>query len=113
MLPTSAPSCAVPQTNARPRPLAYIPTTVRTILLAAICYEKTAAYYFAPWVRASCTRPVTTYLPLGSPLFRLRRMREQRLLYYSTHDARGGFGRVGMSERGAFLINWTLADDAN
>ena len=37
-----------------------------------------------------------------------RWLRENQLVRWSTHDARGGFGNVGMAELGTFLLRWVL-----
>ena len=37
-----------------------------------------------------------------------RWLRENRLIGYASHDARGGFGDVAVAELGAFLLRWVL-----
>ena len=37
-----------------------------------------------------------------------RWLREKRLLRFSSHDARGGFNGVTLSELGTFLVSWVL-----
>lgn len=37
-----------------------------------------------------------------------RRLREKNIISYSSHDARGGFGGVGLAPLGRFLIRWTM-----
>jgi len=37
-----------------------------------------------------------------------RWLRENRLIRYASHDARGGFGDVAVAELGTFLLRWVL-----
>lgn len=37
-----------------------------------------------------------------------RWLREKRIITYSSHDARGGFGGVALPELGRFLVKWTI-----
>ncbi len=37
-----------------------------------------------------------------------RWLRERRLITYSSHDARGGFGSVALVELGSFLVKWIV-----
>jgi hypothetical protein len=42
-----------------------------------------------------------------------RRLREKRLVGYSSSDARGGFGGIGLWPLGRLLVEWTIAGDKN
>ncbi|HUT58420.1 MAG TPA: hypothetical protein VNA25_11300 [Phycisphaerae bacterium] len=42
--------------------------------------------------------------------FWARWLRERRIIHYSSHDARGGFGGVAMADLGRFLVKWTMRD---
>ena len=39
-----------------------------------------------------------------------RWLREKRIITYSSHDARGGFGGVAIAELGKFLVKWTMRE---
>lgn len=39
-----------------------------------------------------------------------RWLREKRIITYSSHSARGGFGGVGIEELGKFLVKWTMRE---
>lgn len=39
-----------------------------------------------------------------------RFLRERQLIHYQSHDGRGGFGGVCLSERGRFLVRWTARE---
>ncbi len=38
------------------------------------------------------------------------RLKAMRLIYFGSGDARGGFGQVGSSSLGKFLLHWITAD---
>jgi hypothetical protein len=40
----------------------------------------------------------------------MRRLREKRLIGFQSHDARGGFGGVYLTELGKMLVEWTVGE---